>query len=81
MPKFWSRGLQFIGEKLGREVTEDKDFENLLTKVDKTEKGFIAFRSVIQNFNSYFEKFTKFFSCQISIFLWMLLFLIWRFAN
>ena len=62
MPKFWSRGLQFIGEKLGREVTEDKDFENLLTKVDKTEKGFIAFRSVIQNFNSYFEKFTKFFS-------------------
>ena len=62
MPKFWSRGLQYIGEKLGREVTEDKDFENLLTKVDKTEKGFIAFRSVIQNFNSYFEKFTKFFS-------------------
>ena len=62
MPKFWSRGLQYIGEKLGREVTEDKDFEKLLTKIDKTEKGFTAFRSVIQNFNSYFEKFSKFFS-------------------
>lgn len=62
MPKFWSRGLQYIGEKLGREVTSDKDFENLLTKIDMTEKGFIALRSVIQNFNSYMEKFSKFFS-------------------
>ena len=61
MPKFWSRGLQYIGEKLGREVTEDKDFENLLIQIDKTEKGFIALRSVIQNFNSYMEKFSKFF--------------------
>ena len=62
MPKFWSRGLQYIGEKLGRKVTEDKDFEKLLNQIDKTEKGFTAFRSVIQNFNIYMEKFSKFFS-------------------
>lgn len=62
MPRFWSRSIQYIGEKLGREVTIDKDFQNLLTKIEKTEKGFSAFRSVIQNFNSYVEKFSKFFS-------------------
>ena len=33
MPKFWSRGLQYLGEKLGGEVTEDKDFEKLLIQV------------------------------------------------
>jgi hypothetical protein len=62
MPKFWSRGLQYLGEKLGGEVTEDKDFEKLLIQVDKTEKGFTAFRSVMQNFNTYMEKFPKFFT-------------------
>jgi hypothetical protein len=62
MPKFLSRGLQYLGEKLGREVTEDKDFEKLLTQINKTEKGFSAFRTVMQNFNSYMEKFSKFFS-------------------
>jgi hypothetical protein len=62
MQKFFSRGLQYLGEKLGGEVTEDKDFEKLLIQVDKTEKGFTAFRSVMQNFNTYMEKFPKFFT-------------------
>ena len=61
MPKFWRRGLQFLGEKLGGEITEDKDFEKLLVQVDNTEKGFSSFRSVMQNFNTYMEKFPKFF--------------------
>ena len=62
MPKFWRRGLQFLGEKLGGEITEDKDFEKLLLQVDNTEKGFSSFRSVMQNFNTYMEKFPKFFN-------------------
>ena len=61
MPKFWRRGLQYLGEKLGGEITEDKDFEKLLLQVDNTEKGFSSFRSVMQNFNTYMEKFPKFF--------------------
>ena len=55
MPKFWRRSLQFLGEKLGGEITEDKDFEKLLLQVDNTEKGFSSFRSVMQNFNTYME--------------------------
>lgn len=62
MPKFWRRSLQFLGEKLGGEITEDKDFEKLLLQVDNTEKGFSSFRSVMQNFNTYMEKFPKFFN-------------------
>ena len=62
MPNFWSRGLQYIEEKFGGQFTEDKDFEKLLILIDKTEKGFSAFRTVIQNFNSYVEKFSTFFT-------------------
>ena len=62
MPNFWSRGLQYIEEKFGGQFTEDKDFEKLLIHIDKTEKGFSAFRTVIQNFNSYVEKFSTFFT-------------------
>lgn len=62
MPKFLSRGLQNIAEKFGGKITEDKDLEKLLVQVEKTEKGFSTFRTVIQNFNSYIEKFSKFFN-------------------
>ena len=62
MQKFWRRSLQFLGEKLGGEITEDKDFEKLLLQVENTEKGFSSFRSVMQNFNTYMEKFPKFFN-------------------
>ena len=61
MQKFLSRGLQYIGEKFGGQITEDKDFEKLLTQINKTEKGFSAFRSILQNFNSYVDKFSTFF--------------------
>ena len=62
MPNFWSRGLQFIEEKFGGTVTEDKDFEIILQKIAKTEKGLYSFRTVLQNFNSYIEKFCSFFT-------------------
>ena len=62
MPNFWSRGLQYLEEKFGAEITKDKDLEKMLIKIEKIEKGFASFRTVIQNFNSYFEKFSTFFS-------------------
>ena len=62
MPNFWSRGLQYIGEKLGAEITQDKDLDKILNKIDKIEKGFSQFRTIIQNFNSYVEKFSTFFN-------------------
>ena len=62
MAKFFRRGLQFIGEKFGSEITIDKDFVKLLNQVDNTEKGFTDFRFVMQNFNTYIEKFPKFFT-------------------
>ena len=61
MPNFWSRGLQFLEEKLGAQVTEDKDFENILKKIEITEKGLTSLRTILQNFNSYTEKFCSFF--------------------
>ena len=61
MPNFWSRGLQYFEEKLGGEITEDKDLEKMLIKIEKIEKGFSSFRAIIQNFNSYVEKFSIFF--------------------
>ena len=62
MPNFWSRGLQYIEEKFGAEFTEDKDFKKILIQIDNTEKGFTEFRNIIQNFNSYVEKFSTFFT-------------------
>ena len=62
MPNFWSRGLQYLEEKFGAEITKDKDLEKMLIKIDKIEKGFASFRTVIQNFNSYFENFSTFFA-------------------
>ena len=62
MPNFWSRGLQFIEEKFGGTVTEDKDFEIILKKIATTEKGLYSLRTVLQNFNSYIEKFCNFFT-------------------
>ena len=61
MPNFWSRGWQYFEEKLGGQITEDKDFENNLKKIEKIEKGLHSFKTVIQNFNSYIEKFCSFF--------------------
>ena len=61
MPNFWSRGWQYLEEKLGGTVTEDKDFENILKRIDLTEKGLASLRTVLQNFNSYIEKFCSFF--------------------
>ena len=61
MPNFWSRGLQFIEEKFGGAFTEDKDFEIVLKKISTTEKGLSSLRTVLQNFNSYIEKFCSFF--------------------
>ena len=62
MPNFWSRGWQFLEEKLGGEVTEDKDFDKILKKVEITEKGLTSLRSILQNFNSYTHKFCSFFT-------------------
>ena len=62
MPNFWSRGLQYLEEKFGAEITKDKDLEKMLIKIDKIEKGFASLRTVIQNFNSYFENFSTFFA-------------------
>ena len=61
MPNFWSRGWQFLEEKLGATVTEDIDFQNILNKIQTTEKGLYCLRSVLQNFNSYIDKFCTFF--------------------
>ena len=61
MPNFWSRGKQFIEEKFGGTVTEDKDFEVALKKIETTEKGLSNLRTILQNFNSYIEKFCSFF--------------------
>ena len=57
MPNFWSRGLQYLEEKLGATTTDDKDFENLLKRIDITEKGLASLRTVLQNYNSYIENF------------------------
>lgn len=62
MPNFWSRGWQFFEEKFGAKVTEDKDFEIILKKIEKTERGLNSLRAVLQNFNSYTEKFCSFFT-------------------
>ena len=62
MPNFWSRGWQYLEEKLGATTTEDKDFENMLKKIEITEKGLASLRLVLQNFNSYVEKFCTFFT-------------------
>lgn len=61
MPNFWSRGIQFIEEKLGGEITKDKDLEQILHRIGKIEKGFTSFRAVIQNFKSYVKNFSQFF--------------------
>lgn len=61
MPNFWSRGIQYLEEKLGADVTEDKDFELTLKKIEVTEKGLSSLRMVLQNFNSYTERFCQFF--------------------
>ena len=61
MPNFWSRGIQFLEEKLGAQVTEDKDFENVLKRIEITEKGLTSLRTILQNFNSYTEKFCSLF--------------------
>ena len=62
MQKFLSRGLELLGEKLGGQITIDKDFEKLLAQINRTEKGFSSFRSILQNFNSYVDKFSTFFT-------------------
>ena len=61
MPNFWSRGLQYLEEKLGAQVTQDKDFQNVLNRIEITEKGLTSLRTILQNFNSYTEKFCSFF--------------------
>ena len=61
MPNFWSRGWQFLEEKFGGEITTDKDFENILKRIETTEKGLSSLRAVFQNFNLYIEKFCSFF--------------------
>ena len=61
MPNFWSRGWQFLEEKLGGTVTEDKDFQLILDRIQITEKGLSSLRTILQNFNSYIEKFCSFF--------------------
>ena len=61
MPNFWSRGIQYFEEKLGANVTEDKDFDISLKKIQSTEKGLSLLRSILQNFNSYIEKFCNYF--------------------
>ena len=61
MPNFWSRGLQFLEEKFGGEITTDKDFQNILERIETTQKGLGSLRQVFQNFNSYIEKFCLFF--------------------
>ena len=62
MPNFWSRGIQYLEEKLGATTTDDKDFENLLQRIEITEKGLASLRTVLQNFNSYIENFCSFFT-------------------
>ena len=61
MPNFWSRGLQYLEEKLGADITSDKDLEITLKKIEITEKGLSSLRLVLQNFNSYIDKFCLFF--------------------
>jgi len=61
MPNFWSRGVQYFEEKLGADITTDKDFDISLKKIQSTEKGLSLLRLVLQNFNSYIDKFCNFF--------------------
>ncbi len=61
MPNFWSRGWQFLEEKLGATFTQDEDFQNILIKTQTTEKGLFCLRAVLQNINSYIDKFCTFF--------------------
>ena len=61
MPNFWSRGWEFLEEKFGGEITTDKDFENILKRIETTEKGLSSLKAAFVNFNSYIEKFCSFF--------------------
>ena len=47
MPNFWTKGWQYIEEKLGGQVTEDKDLENILKRIEITEKGLTSLRTVL----------------------------------
>lgn len=61
MPNIWSRGLQYLEEKFGAQITKDKDLEDILTQIQITGKGLTSLRAVLLSFNSYTEKFCSFF--------------------
>lgn len=62
MPNFWSKAGQFISEKISGSRTKDNDIETACEKMKNTEKGLLSLKFVLQNFLSYYEKFSKYFT-------------------
>jgi hypothetical protein len=62
MPNFWSKAGQFISEKISGSRTKDNDIATACEKMKNTEKGLLSLKFVLQNFLSYYEKFSKYFT-------------------
>ena len=62
MPNFWSKAGQFISEKISGSRTKDNDIVTACEKMKNTEKGLLSLKFVLQNFLSYYEKFSKYFT-------------------
>ena len=55
----WAR---FISEKISGSRTKDDDIEKACEKMKNTEKGLSSLKIVLQNFLSYYENFSKYFT-------------------
>lgn len=62
MPNFWSKAGQFISEKISGSRTKDEDIVKVCEKMKNTEKGLSSLKLVLQNFLSYFDHFSKYFT-------------------
>ena len=62
MPNFWSKAGQFISEKISGSRTKDNDIVTACEKMKNTEKGLLSLKFVLQNFLSYYEKFSEYFT-------------------
>ena len=62
MPNFWSKAGQYISEKLSGSRTNDEEITKSCETMKNMEKGLLSLKLVLQNFLSYFENFSKYFT-------------------
>lgn len=60
MPNFWRKAGQFINETILKNKTTDEDYQELCNQMNDTELGINSFKSILKNFNIYFEPFCKY---------------------